>query len=164
MAVWSDAWAVIRITGVSGSCPRTAERISMPGTPGIFRSVKTMSGADPLSCSRPALPPCAVVTSKPSFLSRIRSVSRMPSSSSITSIYGARVGVTPGGLRVAAGGGEIHGECRPRARLAVHQHQAAVCLDGALDDGEAEPGAPHAPRRARLAPPGPEVLRGSRSG
>src|ERR1700694_3739093 len=153
MAVWSDAWAVIRITGVSGSCPRTAERISMPVTPGIFRSVKTMSGADPLSCSRPALPPCAVVTSKPSFLSRIRSVSRMPCSSSITRIDGACVAVISGGLLLAAGGGEIHGECRPLARLAVHQHQAAVCLDGALDDGEAEPGAPHAPRRERLQQP-----------
>src|SRR6266571_1865323 len=151
MALWSEAWAVIRMTGVSGSCARTAERISIPVTPGIFTSVRTMSGAEPLSCSRPTLPPCAMVTSKPSFFSRILRVSRIPCSSSITRIDGAGVaGVMSGGLLLATGGWEIHGERRSLAGLAVHQHQPAMRLDGALHDGEAQPGAPHPPRRERL--------------
>src|SRR5258708_3103264 len=139
MALCREACAVIRMTGVSGSCDRTAERISIPVTPGIFTSVRTMSGAEPFSCSRPALPPCAVVTSKPSFLSRILRVSRMPCSSSITRIDGAGVaGVMSGGLLLATGGGEIHGKGRSLTDLAVDQHQAPMRLDRALDDGEAE--------------------------
>src|SRR6266545_5780266 len=146
MALWSDACAVIRMTGVSGSCARTADRISMPVTPGIFTSVRTMSGAEPLSCSRPALPPCAVVTSNPSFLSRIRRVSRIPCSSSITRMDGAGEGVISGSLLFAAGGREVHGEGRALPRRAVHEHQPAVRLYRALYDGEAEAGAPHSSR------------------
>src|SRR5258705_97515 len=150
MALCREACAVIRMTGVSGSCDRTAERISIPVTPGIFTSVRTISGAEPLSCSRPALPPCAVVTSKPSFLSRILRVSRMPCSSSITRIDGTGVAGISGCLLLATGGGEIHGERRPLTGLAVHQHESAMGLDGALHDGEAEPRAPHPPGRERL--------------
>src|SRR5438034_6761235 len=157
MAVWSDACAVIKMTGVSGSCARTAERISIPVTPGIFTSVRTMSGADPLSDSRPALPPCAVVTSNPSFLSRMRSVSRIPCSSSITRMDGAGA-VISGGLLFAAGGGEVDREGRPLPRLAVHEHQAAVRFHRPLHDGEAEPGAAHAPRRERLEQPALQLV------
>src|SRR5882762_11159169 len=148
----------MRMTGVSGSCARTAERISIPVTPGIFTSVSTMSGAELLSCSRPALPPCAVVTSKPSFLSRILRVSRMPCSSSITRIDGAGDAVMSGSLLLATGGGEIDGEGRSLTRLAVHQNQAAVGLDGALHDRETEPGPPHAPGGERLEQPVLQVL------
>src|SRR6266850_2767203 len=158
MALWSDAWAVMRMTGVSGSCARTADRISIPVTPGIFTSVSTMSGAEPLSCSMPALPPWAVVTSKPSFLSRILRVSRMPCSSSITRIDGAWVAVISGSLLLATGGGEIDGEGRSLARLAVHQNQAAMRLDGALHDSEAEARAPDAPGREGLEQPVLQVL------
>src|SRR6266511_2825813 len=141
------------MTGVSGSCARTAERISMPVTPGIFTSVRTMSGADPLSCSSPALPPCAAVTSNPSFLRRILSVSRIPCSSSITRIDGSGDAGISGSFLLAAGGGEIHGEGRPLADVAVHHHEAAMRLDGSLDDGEAESCASHSPRRERLEEP-----------
>src|SRR6266536_4999870 len=157
MALCSDACAVIRMTGVSGSCARTAERISMPVTPGIFTSVRTMSGADPLSCSRPALPPWAVVTSKPSFLSRMRSVSRMPCSSSITRMDGTGA-LMSGSLLFAAGGGEVHGEGRPVPRLAVDEHQAAVGFHRALHDGEAEPGAAYPARRKRLEQAGLQIV------
>src|SRR6266699_5907529 len=131
------------MTGVSGSCDRTADRISIPVTPGIFTSVRTMSGAEFLSCSRPALPPCAMVTSKPSFLSRILRVSRIPCSSSITRIDGSGDAGISGGLLLATGGWEVHGEGRSLAGLTVHQHQTTMRFDGALHDGEPEPGAPH---------------------
>src|SRR6185503_19307921 len=153
MALCSDACAVIRMTGVSGSCARTADRISMPVTPGIFTSVRTMSGAEPLSCSSPALPPCAVVTSNPSFLRRMRSVSRIPCSSSMTRIDGSGDAGISGGFLLTASGGEIHVEGRPFADRAVHHDEAAMGLDGALDDGEAESRAPHPPGRERLEEP-----------
>src|SRR5712671_3004240 len=150
MALCSDACAVIRMTGVSGSCARTADRISIPVTPGIFTSVSTMSGAEFLSCSSPAFPPWAMVTSKPSFLSRILKVSRIPCSSSITRIDGSGDAGISGSLLLTTGGGEIHGERRAVTGLAVHQHEAAMRLDGALDDGEAEPRATDSSRREWL--------------
>src|SRR6185503_2218587 len=150
MALCSDACAVIRMTGVSGSCDRTADRISMPVTPGIFTSVRTMSGAEPLSCSRPALPPCAVVTSNPSFLRRILRVSRMPCSSSITRSDGSGDAGISGSLLLTSGSGEIHGKGRSLSALAVHHDEAAVRLDRALHDGEAESRASDPPRRERL--------------
>src|SRR5438094_686777 len=106
MAVCSEACAVIRMTGVSGSCSFAAARISIPVTPGILMSVRTRSGAAALSCSSPALPPCAVVTSKPSFLSRMRSVSRIPCSSSTMRMEGCAVmRLPPSAARPGRGNG-----------------------------------------------------------
>src|SRR5258705_1175157 len=83
----------------------------------------------------------------------------MPCSSSITRIDGACVaGVMSGGLLLATGGGEIHGKGRSLTDLAVDQHQAAMRLDGALDDGEAESRASHASRRERLEQALPDLF------
>src|SRR5438105_13345400 len=156
MALCSDACAVMRITGVSGSCSRTAASRSVPETPGILMSVSTMSGAPALSASRPALPPCAVVTSNPSPFSRIRSTSRIPISSSTTRMYGcaliSRGFLSPSGCR------QVHREGRPPSRGGIHQDQTAVRLHGALHDGQPQPRSADPPGDERLEQPGPQIL------
>src|SRR5437764_3495094 len=173
MALCSDARAVMRITGVSGSCSRTAASRSVPETPGILMSVSTMSGAPALSASRPALPPWAVVTSNPSPFNRIRSTSRIPISSSTTRIDGwllmrappiPRVHSRPSCcLLLSAGGGEIDGKRGALPRRGVHEHQAAVRVHRALHDGEAEAGAAHPTRHERLEQAGPQALGDARA-
>jgi hypothetical protein len=63
IALWSEACAVIRITGIIGSWSLQACRMSSPVTCGIRTSVTTMSGLTVRIASRPALPPCATETS-----------------------------------------------------------------------------------------------------
>src|SRR5256886_718226 len=156
MALCSDAWAVMRITGVSGSCSRTAASNSVPETPGILMSVSTTSGAPALSASRPALPPWAVVTSNPSPFNRIRSTSRIPISSSTTRMDGcaliSRGFLSPSGCR------QVHRERGPASRGGIHQDQAAVRLHGALHDREPQPGPADPPRDERLEQAGPPGL------
>jgi hypothetical protein len=57
MALWSEACAVIRITGVIGSCSRAALRISRPDTCGMRTSERMMSWVPERICSSPAFPP-----------------------------------------------------------------------------------------------------------
>src|SRR2546423_880250 len=161
MALCSDACAVMRITGVSGSCSRTAASRSVPDTPGILISVSTMSGAPALSASKPALPPWAVVTSNPSPFNRIRSTSRIPISSSTTRMDGcaliSRGFLSPSGCR------QVHRERGPASRGGIHQDQAAVRLHGALHDREPQPGPADPPRDERLEQAGPQGLGGARA-
>ena len=63
IALCSDAWAVIRITGVIGSWSFAACRMSRPVTWGIRTSVTMMSGPTVRIASRPAFPPWATATS-----------------------------------------------------------------------------------------------------
>src|SRR2546430_5959321 len=161
MALCSDAWAVMRITGVSGSCSRTAASRSVPDTPGILISVSTMSGAPALSASKPALPPWAVVTSNPSPFNRIRSTSRIPISSSTTRMDGCAL--ISRGFLSPSGGRQVHRERGPASRGGIHQHQAAVRLHGALHDGEPQPGPADPPCDERLEQAGPQALGGARA-
>src|SRR5438105_6582112 len=111
------------------------------------RSVMTRSKASLLSASIAAVPPSATVTSCPACLSMIASSSRMLRSSSTTR---TRVSGIAGGQR--------HRERGPEAQRAPHVHLAAVLLDDAVDEREAEPGAPGLGGEERLEDVG-EVVR-----
>src|SRR2546430_7012226 len=149
----------MRMTGVSGSCSRTAARMSVPVPPGILMSVSTMSGADALSASRPALPPWAVTTSNP-----------RPSGG-----CGARPGcrarrrppewmaAASCGFLFPPGGGEIHGERRSLPLGRIHQHEPAMRLHGALHNGEPQAGSPDTARHERVEQARPQVLGDARA-
>jgi len=88
IALCSEAWAVIRITGVSGSCSRTAARISVPETPGHLDVGEHDVGRVPLQGLEPRFSrPERVVTSNLP-LSRDPEHVQIPISSSTTRIVG----------------------------------------------------------------------------
>src|SRR3989304_1576426 len=119
-------------TAVSGLVDRTASSTSRPERSGIRWSVSTRSKASCLKRGTASLPPPASTTSKPCFLRNPPTSSRWAGSSSTTRMRkGSAIA-----RRVEREGQPEKGA---RAGLAPGLDPAAVGLDDAPGDGEAQP-------------------------
>ena len=109
---------------------------------GMRTSVSTMSGDRLAICSSPCLPPCATCGVKPSLRSRMRSESRMPDSSSMTSTlvpWLPLAHLASAGWSCSLGNSTVTRVPLPTS-LSTNTH-AAMRLDRAMHDREPEPAA-----------------------